>query len=349
MTTAKSKWTRATACGTHDTRVRHDWSVTTFGEDAVRMKQDPPQGNGDGRVYVVRTIHDLYVERVMEDGGLSLTSARAHAKLFYDGQAAWGAAVKSIYPAEVLVVSERTRRKRPETREERILRYLVEYSDETVATMLVEMQDAYQKLGVQLDDWRRVARKHEATNGKPPVDGKSPQDRLMADVEILRSSEPMSEVYHDAQARCLRALPELLGLLGQKEGDLARWERLFLDKPEDRLFHASDKTWWLRRDDSYLGVGALFRAEPPEYVQRMEDDLSFVRTELARVKAEYEELLASKIRALEKLKAAQAQLSRLGVERVMTATATMPAERQDATKKRKSGARGKTKRADRRT
>jgi hypothetical protein len=164
-------------------------------------------------------------------------------------------------------------------------------------------------------------KKTAGANGKPVGD---PQDRLLADVEILRTSEPMSEVYHDAQARCLRALPQLLALLAQREGDLARWERLFLDKPEDRLFHASDKTWWQRKDDTYLGKGGLFSAAPPEYVQRLEDDLSFVRTELARVKAEYEELLASKKRALEMLKRAQAPQ----VERFMTATATMPAERQ---------------------
>ncbi len=177
---------------------------------------------------------------------------------------------------------------KPQTPEERIAAYVAEYSGETLAGMLVEAEDAYSKVGAELDDWRRVA----STNcgGKP--EHRKPED---------------------LQAR-----------IAQLEGDLGRWARLFLDKPEDRLFHASDKTWWRRRDDSYRGVGALFSAEPPEYVQRLEDDLSFVRTELARVKAEYEELLASKIRALEMLKKARAPQ----IERFMTATATMPAERQ---------------------
>lgn len=45
--------------------------------------------------------------------------------------------------------------------------------------------------------------------------------------------------------------------------EVSRWRRLYLDKPEDRLYHASDRTWW-RRDDAHpYGAGTLVRAEPP--------------------------------------------------------------------------------------
>lgn len=45
--------------------------------------------------------------------------------------------------------------------------------------------------------------------------------------------------------------------------EVLSWRSLYLDQPEDRLYHAKDDTWWSRRDDTYLGVGALYRAEPP--------------------------------------------------------------------------------------
>lgn len=48
------------------------------------------------------------------------------------------------------------------------------------------------------------------------------------------------------------------------EDEVSRWRMLYLDQPEDRLWHDKDRTWWTRRDDTYLGVGALYRAEPPE-------------------------------------------------------------------------------------
>lgn len=51
--------------------------------------------------------------------------------------------------------------------------------------------------------------------------------------------------------------------------EVARWRRLYLDKPEDRLWHASDNTWWTRKDDTLYGVGGLFAAEPPEPVKKL--------------------------------------------------------------------------------
>lgn len=45
--------------------------------------------------------------------------------------------------------------------------------------------------------------------------------------------------------------------------EVLKWRGLYLDQPEDRLYHAKDDTWWCRNDDTYLGVGALYRAKPP--------------------------------------------------------------------------------------
>ena len=53
--------------------------------------------------------------------------------------------------------------------------------------------------------------------------------------------------------------------------EVGKWRRLYLDKPEDRLWHDSDKTWWTRQDDTYLGVGALYGAKPPPHIARMQE------------------------------------------------------------------------------
>lgn len=45
--------------------------------------------------------------------------------------------------------------------------------------------------------------------------------------------------------------------------EVLRWRSLYLDKPEDRLYHASDNTWWRRDDTRPGGVGSLVRADPP--------------------------------------------------------------------------------------
>lgn len=50
--------------------------------------------------------------------------------------------------------------------------------------------------------------------------------------------------------------------------EVLRWRRLYLDQPEDRLYHAKDGTWWTRRDDTHLGMGALYSAPPPPEVSR---------------------------------------------------------------------------------
>lgn len=48
------------------------------------------------------------------------------------------------------------------------------------------------------------------------------------------------------------------------QNEVIMWRRCYLDQPEDRLYHAKDKTWWYRNDYTYLGVGGLFKANPPE-------------------------------------------------------------------------------------
>lgn len=51
------------------------------------------------------------------------------------------------------------------------------------------------------------------------------------------------------------------------ERELVSWKSLLLDKPEDRLWHDSDGTWW-RRDyeqEKARGCGpCLVRTDPPE-------------------------------------------------------------------------------------
>jgi hypothetical protein len=66
--------------------------------------------------------------------------------------------------------------------------------------------------------------------------------------------------------------------------EVSRWRRLYLDKPEDRLWHDSDQTWWLRRDDSYLGAGGLFRADPPKPIQKLLAENTRLRAQVKRLK-----------------------------------------------------------------
>jgi hypothetical protein len=54
--------------------------------------------------------------------------------------------------------------------------------------------------------------------------------------------------------------------------EVERWRSLYLDQPEDRLYHASDNSWWRRDDTRYTGIGSLVRAEPPPGWVDMGDD-----------------------------------------------------------------------------
>jgi hypothetical protein len=65
----------------------------------------------------------------------------------------------------------------------------------------------------------------------------------------------------------------------------ARWRRLFLDKPEDRLWHDSDRTWWARRDDTRYGIGGLFSAEPPGPVKALMEENAKLKAQIAKLRA----------------------------------------------------------------
>lgn len=68
------------------------------------------------------------------------------------------------------------------------------------------------------------------------------------------------------------------------EAELRTWRSLYLDKPEDRLWHDSDQTWWTRRDDSHYGPGGLFRAEPPAAIQKIIDENARLKKANARLR-----------------------------------------------------------------
>lgn len=67
--------------------------------------------------------------------------------------------------------------------------------------------------------------------------------------------------------------------LEAQDNTIQAWERLYLDQPEDRLYHAKDKTWWRRMhgtEKEFLKATRpdhkeynLYRAEPPEEVMRL--------------------------------------------------------------------------------
>jgi hypothetical protein len=64
----------------------------------------------------------------------------------------------------------------------------------------------------------------------------------------------------------------LLAVIDDLRRENAMWRSCYLDKPEDRLYHASDDTWWQRKDDLHQGIGGLYRAEPPPAVQKLEEE-----------------------------------------------------------------------------
>lgn len=75
------------------------------------------------------------------------------------------------------------------------------------------------------------------------------------------------------------------------EEENRRWRALYLDKPEDRLWHDADGTWWARDDTRPTGVGSLVRAAPPAYVLRLIDERDAARASLADTKALLDQLV----------------------------------------------------------
>jgi len=84
--------------------MRAQWYVSDFNTDIKKCLRDPSPENGDGRIYIVRNILGEYLVRIDSYGWTSWSTSKKNAKKFYEGQAAWGAARKSIYPTEVLVI-----------------------------------------------------------------------------------------------------------------------------------------------------------------------------------------------------------------------------------------------------
>ena len=73
----------------------------------------------------------------------------------------------------------------------------------------------------------------------------------------------------------------------QLRSEVRRWRGLYLDQPEDRLYHAQDDIWWRRDDTTYQGVGRLFRTSPPSGYERVKkqselDDLHTIVSQMKR-------------------------------------------------------------------
>lgn len=51
--------------------------------------------------------------------------------------------------------------------------------------------------------------------------------------------------------------------LTKERDELKAWNMMILDKPEDRLYHAADRTWW-KRDVDWTGAARLVRADAPD-------------------------------------------------------------------------------------
>lgn len=56
--------------------------------------------------------------------------------------------------------------------------------------------------------------------------------------------------------------------------EVSAWRRLWCDQPEDRLYHAKDRTWWMRRyGNENRGHGehpeSPYGAEPPPEIMRI--------------------------------------------------------------------------------
>lgn len=68
------------------------------------------------------------------------------------------------------------------------------------------------------------------------------------------------------------------------QAEIAGIRAIYLDQPEDRLWHDADQTWWQRIDDTYLGVGALYSAPPPPAIQKLIDDNTKLKAQVKRLK-----------------------------------------------------------------
>lgn len=67
--------------------------------------------------------------------------------------------------------------------------------------------------------------------------------RFRSSMKKLKISKASQEILFDIKNEMVDAYEESFNSFQEQ---LRMWERLFLDRPEDRLWHAKDRTWWKR-------------------------------------------------------------------------------------------------------
>lgn len=103
----------------------------------------------------------------------------------------------------------------------------------------------------------------------------------------------MDDVLHDKVRRLLDMTQDerktaLIGLMRAVLNDaeeLRHWKAIFLDHPEDRLYHANDGTWWRRLDrvDGAPRDGHLVAAEPPPEIAKLEREVKQLRAKVKKL------------------------------------------------------------------
>ncbi len=139
---------------------------------------------------------------------------------------------------------------------------LIKLLDKIVVALDADPEDPYTALGA-VDRLRHRVRPG-AADGDIIVMGGDADDWHEHQFSPTSSLTAAREQIAELEA----AVRDLSGNLAGYRVALARFERCYLDKPEDRLYHAEDGTWW-RRDDS-RGTGTLVAADPPP-VRRCDD------------------------------------------------------------------------------
>lgn len=101
---------------------------------------------------------------------------------------------------------------------------------------------------------------------------------LRAAVKALKLSKEVQDILVSIKVELHDAYEEQFESL---QGVIKMWERLYLDRPEDRLWHAKDRTWWKRLHGTakmsrqkFEGVDiipeySLYRADPPPEIRAL--------------------------------------------------------------------------------
>lgn len=120
----------------------------------------------------------------------------------------------------------------------------------------------------------------------PPKEAK----KLRASLKKLKLSKEVQNILFDMKVELHEAYEEAFE---SQKNTIRMWERLYLDRPEDRLWHAKDRTWWKRlhgkekilrnkAEKEYLestfgtkvkGISepeySLYRADPPPEIKAL--------------------------------------------------------------------------------